>query len=284
MDINALLTQAHATQQAAWYIFFLAFLSGVLVSFTPCVYPMIPITAGILQAQAGRSFWYNFASSIAYVIGIALVYALLGYVSATTSIVFGKWLANPWFIGLIIIFFLSLALAMFGFYELYIPHFLAHRDTVSSKSTIFNSFIFGMISGTVASPCLTPALALLLGIVAKQANPLLGFFTLFSFSLGMGILLLLIGTFSSTLTMLPRAGEWMEMIKKFFGFLMLATCVYFLQPFFSSLIILGAYACIAAVAALYYLAHARSSRLSLIFGILSLLGTLALAGMALKIL
>lgn len=283
-NINNLLQQAFNSGQSPWYFLSLAFFAGVLVSFTPCVYPMIPITAGILHAQAGRSLLFNFLSSLLYVTGIALVYASLGYLSATTSMMFGKWLSNPIFIACIIIFFLYLAFAMFGFYDFYVPQFLSHNAQQKRNGTLLNSLIFGIISGTVASPCLTPALAILLGIVAKQANPVLGFFTLFVFALGMGILLLLIGTFSATLTLLPRAGAWMNEIKRMFGFLMLASCIYFAQPFLSDAIIFAGYALIATIATLFYLLHARTSRMALVLGIISGLVALTLYGYTLKML
>src|SRR3989337_1808077 len=109
MDITQLLQQASTTQQPMWYLFLLAFFAGVLVSFTPCVYPMIPITAGILQMRAQRSLMYNFLSAFVYILGMALVYALLGYFAATASIIFGKWLANPWLIGAFVLLFLYFA-------------------------------------------------------------------------------------------------------------------------------------------------------------------------------
>lgn len=275
MNINQLLQDVSATNGSTWYLFLLAFLAGVLVSFTPCMYPMIPITAGILQTQASSSFVYNFLNALTYVAGISVVYASLGYLSATSAMLFGKWVASPWFIAIMIVFFLYLAFSMFGFYEIHIPSFLSNRTDVNGKKSLFHSFLFGMLSGTVASPCLTPALALLLGIVAQQGNPLVGFFTLFCFSLGMGILLLLIGTFSGTLSMLPHAGGWMEQFKKLFGFLMLGVCLYFLQPFLSPFILYAGYTLLATVSSVYYLKYARGSTLCLILGILSLLLTLA---------
>ncbi len=270
MDINTLLSQAVNTQQASWYIITLAFIAGILVSFTPCVYPMIPITAGILQSQAQRSMLHNFFAALAYITGIALVYALLGYLSATTALIFGIWFSKPWFMILVSAFFLYLAGSLFGVYELHMPRFLQTHATTSKSGSIMQCFMFGIISGTVASPCLTPALALLLGIVAKQANPILGFFTLFSFSLGMGILLLIIGTFSGTLALMPRAGEWMNIIKSLFGFMIIATVVYFLKPMLGHHIVLGSYVGIAGTATLYYVSKAKDNKLALLLCIASI--------------
>lgn len=282
-DINQLLQQALTTNQSIGYILLLAFFAGMLVSFTPCIYPMIPITVGILGAHAGRSLLYNFFSSLLYITSIALVYASLGYLSATTSIIFGQWLSSPLLIAVIIAFFIYLAFAMFGFYEFTIPQFLSERGIEKKQGTLINSFIFGIISGTIASPCLTPALAILLGIVAKQANALLGFLMLFCFAIGMGVLLLLIGTFSATLTLLPRAGEWMNQVKSMFGFLILAMCVYFAQPFIPNAIVWIGYALVAWAATGFYVYNARTSKLALVMGIFALLVALTLSGNAFKI-
>lgn len=283
MDVSSLLAQVASNQTGPLYLLAIAFLAGILVSFTPCIYPMIPITAGILQTQASNSLLYNFFSALSYIIGMATVYAFLGYISATFSIMFGSWLAAPWFLILIVSFFVYLAFSMLGFYELYIPPFLMQQHTTTGRSSLLHTFVLGLVSGTVASPCLTPALAVLLGIVAEQANPLLGIMTLFSFAFGMGVLLLLIGTFSGTLSMLPKAGAWMEEIKKVFGFFMLGVCVHFLQAFLSPAMTFFSYACIGSAACFVFLKDARQEPFARILGILSLLGTLASAAYAIKL-
>ncbi len=283
MEISSLLAGITASNVAPLYLLSVAFFAGVLVSFTPCIYPMIPITAGILQAQASNSFFHNFLNSLCYVIGIATVYAFLGYISATSSIMFGSWLAAPWFLAIIIGFFIYLAGSMFGFYELYVPPFLMRHNIATKHGSLLHTFALGIVSGTVASPCLTPALAMLLGIVAKQGNPILGLMTLFSFAFGMGILLMLVGTFSSTLGMLPKAGAWMDEIKKVFGFLMLGVCVYFLHAFLSPAQSFFGYALISGAACFVFLKDARQEPFARILGILSLLGTLASAAYAIKL-
>jgi thiol:disulfide interchange protein DsbD len=243
---------------------------------------MIPITAGILQAQASSSLLHNFFSSLVYVVGMATVYAFLGYLSATTSMMFGSWLAAPWFLVLIIGFFLYLAFSMLGFYELQLPAFLMRSSASAGKKSLLHLFVLGLFSGTIASPCLTPALAMLLGIVAKQANPLVGLLTLFCFALGMGILLLLIGTFSGSVSMLPKAGSWMNEVKKMFGFLMLAMCIYFLQGKLSINASLWAYAGISTVASIVFFTDARQERLAKGLAAACLLIALAVAFYAIK--
>lgn len=234
------------------YILLIAFIVGILASFTPCIYPMIPITMGILQSQAKKTLMHNFLLSCSYVTGLAIVYALLGYLAATTKLILGQWLVSPWFVGFLILFFLYFAFSMFGFYEIYIPKVLQRNTGMKVGGSLFSSFIFGFISGTVASPCLTPALALLLGFAAKRGNPIVGFLTLFVFSFGMGLILILVGTFSNTLTMLPRVGNWMVEIKKFFGFLMFGVAIYFVQPFIDEKIVNIMYLFLGIIVVIYY--------------------------------
>ena len=122
-----------------------------------------------------------------------------------------------------------LALAMIGLYDMYIPRFMQPRDHKINHGSFISAFAFGAISGIVASPCLSPGLVCLLCIVTTLGSKLLGFILLFAFGVGLGIPLLIIGTFSSSLSLLPSAGMWMIEVKKIFGFLMLAMCLYFLN-------------------------------------------------------
>lgn len=255
-------------EKSPTYLLILAFIIGIFASFTPCVYPMIPITLGILQSQASKSLSRNFMMALSYVLGISTVYAILGYIAATSTLIFGQWLSNPWLVLAISIFFIYLAFSMFGFYEIAIPSFLTKRDNVKVKGSFIYSFIFGAISGTIASPCLTPAIAILLSFVAKLGNPILGFFTLFFFSFGMGILLLIVGTFSAAFNALPKAGTWMIEVKKFFGFVLLGMCIYFLQPFLGENIGLKAYAILSLITGLYYIIKSQKSKFKIIIGIL----------------
>ncbi len=199
---------------------------------------------------------------VSYVFGIATVYATLGYIAATTTVMFGQWMASPWLIGFIALLFVYLAFSMFGFYEIYVPRFMQQRDQVKVRGSFVQSFLFGMVSGSVASPCLTPALALLLGFVAKQGNPIVGFFTLFFFALGMGMLLLIVGSFSGVISALPRAGEWMIEIKKFFGFVLLGFALSFIKPFFPHTIVMVLYGILLGVVVGYYLLKVKATFLS----------------------
>lgn len=239
-------------EQAWWIILLFAFLAGVLTSFTPCLYPMIPVTIGILQAQAAHSFSRQLIHAASYVLGIATVYAALGYLSATSSVIFGQWMSNLWIVILMMCFFVYLAGSLFGLYELYLPRLISAQASLNRSHSPFSTYLFGVISGAMGSPCLTPVLALLLGYAAKTANPVIGFMTLFAFALGMGMLLMLIGLFSGLLIYLPKAGQWMEEVKYLFAFVMLGMAVSLLDPFisYSSLYVL--YAAIAAASAIYF--------------------------------
>ncbi len=230
-----------------------AFLAGVLASFTPCIYPMIPITISLINGQKTNSMVTSFFLSVSYALGIASVYAGLGYASAKSGLIFGQWLSNPIVIGLLLLLFVYLAFAMFGFYEMYVPTALTQSSGTSTGGSFVYSYFFGAISGAAASPCLTPALALLLGFVSKQGNPLVGLAVLFSFAIGMSLLLIVVGTFSSSLNLLPRAGGWMIEVKRVFGFMLLAVCVYFLEPFVEPEILSLGYAIVAIAACAYYI-------------------------------
>ncbi len=208
----------------------LVFLLGLLMSLTPCIYPMIPITAGILQAQGSSSIGRSFVLAFIYTLGISTTFAVFGLIAALTGHLFGQLLVNPIFILLIIIILAYLGLSMFGLYDMYVPKFMAQETNFTQKKgSLLSVFIFGAISGSMASPCLSPGLALLLSIVATLGNNLLGFIMLFMFGLGLSVPLLIVGTFSNSINMIPKSGTWMVEIKKIFGFMLLGMCIYLLS-------------------------------------------------------
>jgi len=217
------------TTESTWIRILLALLLGVLLSLTPCIYPMIPITVGILQSQGSKSVANNFFLSFVYVMGIAITFAILGLIAAFTGQIFGSILTNPIFVIIVVLFLTYLALSMLGFYEMYIPRFMQSSAGPDSKKSILSIFIFGLASGSIASPCVSPGLVLLLSIVTAMGNKLLGFFLLFAFGLGLGTPLLIAGTFSGSINKLPKAGMWMIEIKKIFGLLLFGVCFYFLS-------------------------------------------------------
>ena len=215
--------------QNPWFLILLSLLLGLLLSLTPCIYPMIPITIGILHSKGKQSLLHNFIGSLLYGCGMALTFACLGLLAALAGNTFGALLSMPAVVISLVLFLGYMSLTMIGIIDLYIPRFLQGQTQVSSKFGPFlSAFLFGLISGTVSSPCVSPGLVVLLSAVAQSANHILGFVQLFAFGIGLSFPLILIGTFSSSLHMLPKSGMWMLEIKKFLGFIMLGTCLYYL--------------------------------------------------------
>lgn len=214
-----------------WIRLLFALLLGLLLSLTPCIYPMIPITIGVLHSnQQGQSVLRNFLGSMCYAFGLSTTFATLGLFAAFFGQSFGSLLSNPIFVLILVAFIGYMSLTMIGILELKLPAALQRGTNYNSKFGPFLSvFLFGLISGSVASPCVSPGLALLLTIVATMGNIFSGFLLLFFFGIGLSVPLIIIGTFSSSLSMLPQAGQWMVEVKKALGFVMLATCIYYLN-------------------------------------------------------
>jgi thiol:disulfide interchange protein DsbD len=154
----------------------------------------------------------------------------LGLLAAFSGQVFGSLMTNPLVIVVLIALLLYLAGSMFGFYEMYIPKAVRFSGPQTKGGSYISAFVFGLVSGSVASPCLSPGLILLLSIVTTLGSKLLGFLLLFAFGIGLSLPLLLIVTFSSSLHILPRAGMWMIEVKHIFGFMLIGMCFYFLKP------------------------------------------------------
>lgn len=208
----------------------LAFVTGLLLSFSPCTYPMIPITVSVFAGQ-NRSVGRGFVLSLFYVGSMAVVYGLMGLIVSLVGGVFGAWLSSPPVVIGIVIIFVIFSLSMFGLYELQVPASLRMKlGAKKSGGGVVSSIILGIVAALVVSPCVGPFVAGILLYVATTGSPVIGFLVLFVFALGLGTLFLLIGTFSSAISGLPGAGSWMESVKKFFGFVLLAMALYFLMP------------------------------------------------------
>jgi thiol:disulfide interchange protein DsbD len=236
-----------------------AFLLGILLSLTPCIYPMIPITVGILQTQGTSSLLRNFLLSLCYALGLGTTFALMGILAASSGQAFGHLLGNPIFVLCIVALLCYFAFSLFGFYNLYIPRFMQNKGSYSQSGSAASIFLFGMASGTFASPCLSPGLALILALVAAMANKIAGLLLLFCFGLGLSMPLIVIGTFSSSITMLPRAGMWMIEVQKIFGFMLLGMCLYYLSAITPSYLILSLLAVFFLIMGLYYLYRKTTS-------------------------
>lgn len=207
----------------------IAFLAGIVTSFTPCVYPLIPVTVGFIGAKSADSRGKAFKLSLFYVLGIALVYSALGMFAALTGQFFGQISTSKWtylFVGNIFLFF---GLAMLDVFSLEMTFLqkLIPSGRGNTKDSL-SALLFGGVSALVAGPCTTPVIGSLLTYVASKQNILLGFSMLFSFALGLGFLLLIVGTFTGVLSTLPKSGSWMALVKKGFGFLMIFIGEYFI--------------------------------------------------------
>lgn len=266
------------TTDSNWIRFLFALLLGLLLSLTPCIYPMIPITIGILHHNEKRSIFYNFLGSLCYAFGLSTTFACLGLLAAFAGASFGSLLSQPIFVIVLTLFIGYMSLTMIGVIDLTIPSFLQKSVQVNSKFGPFlSAYLFGLISGSVASPCVSPGLALLLTIVATMGNIIAGFLLLFMFGMGMSIPLIIIGTFSSSMQTLPRAGQWMVEIKKALGFIMLATCFYYLSNILPTLVVTILFISYLLFAALFYIIDAQKEMAQGTKTIKSLLGIILLA-------
>ncbi|MFH1279948.1 MAG: protein-disulfide reductase DsbD [Candidatus Eisenbacteria bacterium] len=204
------------------------FFAGILLSFTPCVFPMVPITLAIIGARGETKPARGFTLSLSYVLGMALTYATLGLVAASTGALFGAFLQNPIFILLIASIFITLAISMFGVFELQIPPSIATRmQGAGGGGSYVGIFLMGIVAGLIASPCVGPVLVGLLVYIAQTGNALLGFTLLFTLAMGIGVIFLVVGTSSGMIGRLPGAGLWMDRVKQFFGFVLLLGAAYF---------------------------------------------------------
>ncbi|UCF80127.1 MAG: thioredoxin family protein [Acidobacteriota bacterium] len=206
-------------------LFGLVFLGGVLASFTPCVYPMIPITVGFFGARAGQRRAKILLSIALYILGIALVYAAFGLAAALGGKAFGSLTQNaPVLFGVATLLFV-MGLSLVGFFDL---DFAFMRGVQAKpREGVLGAFAMGAVAGLVASPCVTPILVALLAYVATQASPVLGFSLLFVFAVGLGTLLGVLALFSSLTGAIPRSGAWMVGVKAFLGVVLMGVAVYY---------------------------------------------------------
>lgn len=216
------------TASSLWVRLLLAFFLGILMSLTPCIYPMIPITVGILQARSNRSWLHHGLHALTYATGLATTFAVLGLLVSTGTAYHGALFNSPYFVIIMVFFLAYMAFSLFDFYPMYTPRlwFASTTESGPKNNSFTSTFLLGTATGTMASPCLSPGLALLLVLVAQLANKAQGFLLLFLFGIGSSFPLLIASFFSHTF--LPRAGSWMVEIKKLFGLLLLATCLYYL--------------------------------------------------------
>ncbi len=211
----------------------LLFGAGVLTSLTPCVYPMIPITAAIVGGQSADAAPQPrsrvIGLTLTYVLGLALVYALLGLFAGLSGTIFGSVSANPWALFAMANVLILAALAMLDVVPVRLPAALTTRAaTTGTAGRYSGTFAMGAVSGLVAAPCSAPVMAAVLTWVSTTRSGTLGFIYLFVFSLGMCALLVLVGLSAGSLVRLPRAGAWMVWVKRVFAVAMIAVGEWYL--------------------------------------------------------
>jgi thiol:disulfide interchange protein DsbD len=211
------------------------FAGGVLTSLTPCVYPMIPITAAIVggtsvaEGTAKPPRWRPALLTLMYVLGLALVYSALGLFAGMTGTLFGSVSTNPWLYFAMANLLLLAALAMFDVLPVRVPtRILERASSAGTAGRASGAFTMGAMSGLVAAPCSAPVMAAVLTWVSSTKSAALGFLYLFVFSLGMCTLLVVVGLSSGAIARLPRAGMWMVWVKRFFAIVMIGVAEYYL--------------------------------------------------------
>ncbi len=219
-----------------WLVIAGFFVAGLLLSFTPCVLPMIPILSSIIVGSQSKQLkptkLHAFSLSVAYVLGMALSYTLAGVAAGLSGSLVSQSLQSPWILALTALLFLVLAFSMFGFYELKLPSALENKLLNASNQLkggeFLGVFIMGVLSALIVSPCVAAPLAGALIYIGQTHNVLLGGVGLFVLALGMGVPLLLIGASAGSL--LPKAGGWMTVVRNLFGVVMLAVAAYIVWP------------------------------------------------------
>ena len=215
-----------------WLTLLAFFVAGLLLAFTPCVFPMIPILMGIIVGQGETpSVRKSFTLSLVYVLAMASTYTIIGILVGLSGENIQAWFQNPWIIGGFVAIFIALAFSMFGFYDLQMPASVQNRLAQISNNqrsgTLLGTAIMGLLSALIVGPCVTAPLVGALIYIAETGDAVLGGMALFSLSMGMGAPLLLLG--ASAGKILPRAGAWMETTKAVFGVMLLGLGIWLLE-------------------------------------------------------
>jgi thiol:disulfide interchange protein DsbD len=208
--------------------FLAVFLAGLALCLTPCVYPMIPITVSYFGGQSDGKTSRTVLLAFLYLLGMATMYSSLGLLAALTGGLFGAVMQNPYVLAAIAMIFVALAMSMFGLYEIRIPAALS-GVAGTAKQGALGAFLMGLTVGIVAAPCIGPFVFGMLTFVGQKGSPVLGFFLFFVLAVGLGAPFVVLAILSGSITKLPKSGEWMEWIRKLFGFILLVMAVYFLR-------------------------------------------------------
>ncbi|WLI89432.1 protein-disulfide reductase DsbD [Massilia sp. R2A-15] len=258
-------------------------LAGLILAFTPCVLPMVPILSSIIVGEGAHvRRARGLLLSAVYVLGMAIVYTALGVAAGLLGEGLAGALQNPWLLGAFGLLIVAMSLSMFGFYELQVPGVLQSRLANASgrqkAGKLTGVFAMGAISALIVGPCVAAPLAGALVYISQTRNVVIGGAALFSLAVGMGIPLLLVGVSAGSL--LPRAGAWMEGVKRFFGVLMLAMAIWLVSPVLPAALQMALWAALLLGYGFYLLRPARFWGANALGAGLAVLGLLQLAGLA----
>ena len=207
------------------------FLGGIALNLTPCVYPLIPITASYFggRSETGERQGYIVLHGFLYILGLSVMNSAIGVSAAFTGRLMGSFLQHPAVLIFVASVLLLMGLNFFGLWELRLPSFLS--SAVSKSHTGYAQSLFmGLTLGIVAAPCIGPFIIGLLTMVAQRGDPVFGFLIFFTLSIGLGLPLFILSIFAGNVSKLPRSGEWLLWIRNIFGWIMLAMAVYFVKP------------------------------------------------------
>lgn len=258
-------------------------LLGLGLAFTPCLLPMVPILASIIVGEGTNvKRARGFILALAYSLGMATVYTALGVGAGLAGEGLGATLQNPWVLGAVGVLMVGMALSMFGFYQLQLPAALQTRlvDASGRQSggKLAGVFAMGAISALILGPCVAAPLAGALVYISQTRDVVVGGAALFAMAMGMSIPLLLVGLSAGSL--LPRAGAWMDAVKRFFGVLMLAMAIWLTSPVLAPALQMLAWSALLLGYAIYLLRSARHWGAMLLAGAFAILGAIELTGLA----
>jgi len=211
---------------------FISFFAGILTSFSPCIYPLIPITLGVVGAASSETRAQGFKLSLVFALGVSTVYVTLGILSSLVGVLFGRFFVNP-----ISYFLITVVLVVFGLHLLGLIKVnffqLSFSHKPAQKKGLIPTFILGMVGALAIAPCNFPVLGTILSLIALRKDIFYGTVALFFFSLGYGVIIVILGTFSTLIRKLPKQGFWLIMINKIMGGVLILIGLYFLGKFLS---------------------------------------------------
>ena len=205
-----------------------SFLAGLFGSLSPCVYPLIPITLSVIGARRYESHLHGFLVSSVYVSGMVLLYTILGVAFAFLGLLAGSALQSPWLNAVLAAFLFVMALSLIGMFTFALPHSWNSTLTrAGARGGYKGAFLMGLVAGIIAAPCTGPVLATILTLIAEKHDLKQGALLMFVYAIGMGLPFLVLGTFSSAISKIPKSGPWMDKIKIVLGLLLIIVSLYY---------------------------------------------------------